>query len=117
MPSPKDDRAHLLDIVTYGREILAHTADQTFNSFLSDRKLQALVERDLEVMGEATSRLSEEFKMAHPEIPWRKIIALRNVITHEYGEIIYKRLWAVVTEHLPGLLEQLKPFGTGAFND
>ncbi len=66
----------------------------------------------MEIIGEAARRISEELRRAHPEIPWRSMIAQRNVLAHEYGEIKHERMWVLVTEHLPALvldLEKLIP--------
>ncbi len=70
--------------------------------------LRAAVERNLGIIGEAARRISKELKQEHPEIPWRKIIAQRNVLIHEYDDIDYKEIWAVATFHLPRLIDQIR---------
>ena len=72
------------------------------------------VERNLEIIGEAARRISEELKKDHPEIPWRKIIAQRNVLIHEYGDIDYKEIWQVATFHVSRLIEQNQAVDTAA---
>ncbi len=67
------------------------------------------MERNLRIIGEAARRISEELKQEHPEIPWRKIIAQRNVLIHEYDDIDYREIWQVVTFHLPRLIDQIRP--------
>jgi len=66
------------------------------------------VERALEVIGEAARHVSPAYRQAHPEIPWRGIIAQRNILAHEYGEIKQERLWVVVTERIPELIALLE---------
>jgi len=61
------------------------------------------------IIGEAARRISEDLKQEHPEIPWRKIIAQRNVLIHEYDDIDYKEIWEVATFHLHKLIDQIKP--------
>ena len=51
--------------------------------------------------------VSDELKSQHPEIPWRLIIAQRNVLAHDYGEILQDRIWRVTIEHIPELAQQL----------
>jgi uncharacterized protein with HEPN domain len=51
----------------------------------------------------------------HSEIPWRAIIAQRNVLAHEYGEIKQERMWLVATERVPDLIKKLKPIVTVFF--
>jgi uncharacterized protein with HEPN domain len=66
------------------------------------------VERQIEILGEAARRVSEEFKRAHPEIPWRRIVAQRNVLIHEYDEVLDPEIWDVASVHITALLPQLK---------
>jgi uncharacterized protein with HEPN domain len=56
------------------------------------------VERQLLVIGEAANRVSAEFQETHPEIPWRQMIGLRNVLAYEYGEIKGDRIWNALTK-------------------
>lgn len=67
------------------------------------------VERALEIIGEAARRVSETFKQAHPEIPWRSIIAQRNVLAHEYNEIEQELIWTVATVRIKELIANLEP--------
>lgn len=59
-------------------------------------------------MGEASRRISDEFKEEHPEIPWGRIIAQRNVLAHEYDDVKQERMWLVATVHVPALIPQLE---------
>jgi uncharacterized protein with HEPN domain len=81
-----------------------------FTQYSNDRRTQLAVERSLEIIGEAAGKVSTFFRNAHPEIQWRQIIGQRNVLIHEYGEIKQERIWKVVRENVPLLIEQLKPF-------
>lgn len=112
--SPEDrDAAHLWDIIDAARDIISFTDGKSFHDFSNQKILRFAVERQLIVIGEAAKRLSEHFKALHPEIPWGMIIAQRNIIAHEYGEILVERIWHVAKEKLPPLLEQL----TGSLPD
>lgn len=71
--------------------------------------LQLAVERCVEIIGEAARNISAPFKGAHPEIPWRLIIAQRNVLAHEYGEVKQDRMWSLAQNHIPILVAQLEP--------
>ena len=79
-----------------------------FDQFLADRRTYRAVEREFEIMGEAARNLSESFRAAHPEIPWKSIIGQRNVLAHEYGHIRYDLLWQAITGHLPALIAQIE---------
>jgi len=103
------DAAYLWDMLESARTVSSFMAGVSAEAYARDRKLQLAVERAIEIIGEAARRLSTAFKEAHPEIPWRAIIAQRNVIAHEYGDIKQERLWAVATRRVSELLEQLVP--------
>jgi len=65
-------------------ELRIHIAGQDRESFLADVTTRAAVLHELTVIGEGASRLTEEFRIRHPEVPWAKIVAFRNFIVHEY---------------------------------
>lgn len=109
MPLSKRDPANLWDILEAAEKVQHFLKNKTFEDFLEDDMLRAAVERNLEIIGEAARRLSEDLKQEHPEIPWRKIIALRNVLIHEYDDIDYKEIWEVASFHVPRLIDQIRP--------
>lgn len=71
--------------------------------------LRLAVERELEIIGDAARRVSEPFKLSHPEIPWRALIAQRNVISHEYDDLKLDWLWVIATDKIPPLIEVIEP--------
>jgi len=71
--------------------------------FFQDSMVQDAVIRNLEVIGEAVRSLPPEVKRQHPEIPWRSITALRNVLIHEYFGVDLEIVWRVVQRRLPNL--------------
>jgi len=105
---PNDrDAACLWDMADAVRTALELTKGYDRLRYLGDRAMQLAVERLVEIIGEAARRVSTEFQHAHPEIPWRSIIAQRHVLAHEYGQIKQERMWRVVAEELPRLAEAL----------
>lgn len=109
MPPEKGDAAYLWDMLDAARAIRDFTAGRTFHDYLGDQMLRRAVERSVEIIGEAAGRVSEALQGAHPEIPWRRVIAQRHVIAHEYGEIEDELIWRVATRHVPELIEALEP--------
>ena len=107
---PPDDRdvALLWDMLDAARDIVQFTMHSSLEEFASTKMLRFAVERQLLVIGEAAGRLSEEFKAAHPEIPWKGIIGQRHVLAHEYGEILVERIWRVAHERIPPLIQCLE---------
>ena len=69
--------------------------------------LRYAVERQLLVIGEAAVHISPQFRRNYPEINWARLIELRNVLAHEYGETLTNRIWFAATDSLPEILEPL----------
>ncbi|MBM3774292.1 MAG: DUF86 domain-containing protein [Acidobacteria bacterium] len=101
------DAACLWDMRNAAETVLEFTKGCTAESFSADAKLRLAVERSIEIIGEAARRLSEDFRAAHPEVPWRQIIAQRNVLIHEYDQIHPDALWRLVSGDLPALVSTL----------
>lgn len=70
--------------------------------------LRAAAQRCIQVIAEATRKIHSDFKEQHPEIPWRDIYAMRNRITHEYGDLNDSYIWAAVSVDVPRLLHLLR---------
>ncbi len=90
---------HILDAITAIQE---YTTDGR-ESFLSDRKTQDAVIRNLEIVGEATRKVPAEFRSAYPDIPWQQAANLRNVLVHEYFGVDIEILWGTAKEDVPQL--------------
>lgn len=102
------DPANIWDMVQAIKEIQHFTEGFSEDGFLETLWLQRVVERNLEILGEACRNVSVELQQAHPEIDWRNTVALRNVIAHRYRQIEYETLWSIVQTVLPTLLDNLE---------
>ena len=111
MPPDPRDKAHLWDILDAARTAVEFVGSLRFEEFLKDRKTRWAIERSLEIVGEASRRVSPETRDQYPEIPWKSIIGLRNVLAHEYGEVLYDNIWGVCINRLPILIHQLEAMG------
>jgi uncharacterized protein with HEPN domain len=87
MPPSQRDAAHLLDMLQAAEKVRRYVKGKNLEDFETDELLHDAVERNIEIVGEAARRVSDEYKHNHPEIPWRKIIAQRNVLIHQYDSI------------------------------
>lgn len=76
-------------------------------SFKSDHTLKRAFVRSLEIIGEATKKLTDEFRAEHPDIPWREMAAMRDVLIHDYFGVDYDIVWDVVQNEVPTLVEQI----------
>lgn len=103
------DLAYLWDMLQAARDIVSFVDGKTFKKFEKDKLTRFAVERQLLVIGEAANHLSESFQKAHPTIPWKKIIGLRNILAHDYGEILTERVWFTALNHIPELISQIEP--------
>jgi len=84
--------------------LLEFTKGMTLEMYESDIKTRFAVERNFEIIGEAAARISEDFKMSHPEIEWRILKDFRNFIIHEYFGINNEIIWDTIQIRLPELL-------------
>lgn len=108
--SPEErDPAYLWDMLDAARQVVRFTRGITFEAYVEDPMRRMAVERALEILGEAARRVSERFRRAHPEIPWRDLVGQRNVLAHDYGEVEQDRLWESATRHAPELISLLEP--------
>jgi uncharacterized protein with HEPN domain len=103
----RDDRERLLDILE-AIERAEKYAAQGKEAFLRDELVQVWILHHLQVIGEATRALDPSFREEFPEIPWTKIIGMRNILVHHYFEIDTEIVWAVVEEDLPSLKEKVR---------
>ena len=110
MLSEDRDIAYIWDILDSAKSILDFIKNKSYTDYLNDKLLRSAVERHLEIIGEAASKISKSFRDDNPDIPWAKIIAQRNVLIHEYGEIQHELIWKVVTFHLPDLISKLEKY-------
>ena len=99
----KSDRLYLNHIHDAITQIETYLSDVPENHFFESRLVQDAVARQLEVIGEASRRLSDAFKERHPKIPWHAIIGMRNRIAHDYLNIDLRVIWEVTQHDLPAL--------------
>ena len=104
------DKSYLWDITQASKEILEFVEGVTFHKFCETKMIRYAVERQLIVIGEAANHLSEEFKNSESNIPWGQIIGMRNIIAHEYGEILEERIWMTAKEHIKPLLDAMSKY-------
>lgn len=81
-------------------------------AFAKDTVLQDAVIRRFEIMGEAARRLSRTFMEAHPDVPWKRIIGLRNFLIHAYDKVRVDEVLQVVEDTLPHVVRQLEALRT-----
>ena len=102
----KDDEIYLLHIQDAVHRILSYTTEGE-HAFMSDSKTQDAVIRNIEIIGEATKKLSDEFKNKHVDVPWKQMAGIRNILIHHYFGVKLELVWQVVVRDLPALMYKL----------
>ncbi|MGY6521633.1 MAG: HepT-like ribonuclease domain-containing protein [Mongoliitalea sp.] len=97
--------AHILEAI---EEIENYVWDIDFNTFKEKSVIKYASIKQLEIIGEASKHLSNEFQAKTPHIKWREIIGLRNFLVHEYFGVDEKIIWQIITVDIPELKEKLK---------
>jgi len=103
----RDETVYLHDILDAIRQIETYLQGISYETFCQDKLRQDAVVRRLEIIGEASRRLTEEFKAQHQEVPWQDIIAMRHKIAHDYFEVDLQTVLDTVKADLPPLKEWL----------
>jgi uncharacterized protein with HEPN domain len=103
------DDASLLDIYEAGRLIQEFIADMSKEAFLQDRKTQSAVLHKILILGEATKRISQNYRKAHPEVPWRLMAGMRDIVIHAYENVDLAEVWNTASQDIADLLTKLEP--------
>jgi len=106
--SRRDDLALLRDMLEHARLARDAAHGRSRADLDTDRVFRAACERFIEIVGEAATNASDEFKNGHPEIPWRKIVGTRNILAHGYAQIDLDILWDIIEIDLPDLIAKLE---------
>lgn len=96
------------DILESLSGIAADIEDLDYDQFIGDRKTRNSVARELEIIGEAARHIPVDIEAIHPEIPWRLMRDMRNVIAHEYFGVDWQIVWETAVNDLPALVPFLQ---------
>lgn len=103
------DEAAILDIVKACQLAIEFKGEVVKKDFLDDLKTQSAILHQLLLLGEATKRLSLEFRSTHPHVPWSKMTGMRDKLIHDYDEVDMDEVWKTVASDIPKLLTVLVP--------
>ena len=104
------DKGRLEDIKQYAHNVETIIDGFTFDDFVQDIRLYYSVMKNIEVIGEAANMLTKDFKEQHPELPWRQIVKMRNVLVHGYAQVSDVDLWETATKDIKVLLVQVDSY-------
>ena len=105
-----DQLGRLRDILEAARLITSYVDDTTEAAFRADMQKQDAVVRRIEIIGEAAAHLTEEARRAIPELPFRKMRGMRNIVAHDYANVDLKIVWDVPTTQMPQIRAVLEKF-------
>ena len=101
------DDTYLVDILESARIALSYLDGKSWDEFYEDIQCQDAVVRRIEIIGEAARRVSTETRSQYPEIEWREMTGMRNLVIHEYDSVDIGQVWDTVRNKLPALIEKL----------
>ena len=102
----------LRDILDAARLIASYVRETAEATFVADTQKQDAVIRRIEIIGEATAHLSDETRRSVPELPFRQMRGMRNIVAHDYANVDLAIVWSVATIHIPAVCAVLERFFT-----
>ena len=104
----RDWRLYVDDMISFAEKVLAYTEGMDQPRFESSNLNYDATLRNLELIGEAATRIPFSIREAAAHIPWRQIIATRNRLIHGYLGIDNDTLWSIIQDEIPSLLDELR---------
>ena len=101
------DDTYLVDILESAKIALDYVSGKSWDDFYEDMQCPDAVVRRIEIIGEAARRVSQERRDQHPQIPWREMTSMRNLVIHECDVVDINQVWDTVQNKLPPLIEEL----------
>ncbi len=96
------------DILKFCSKIERYIEGLTKEIFEKREMVIDAVLRNLELVGEASNRLTKEFQDKHSNIPWKKLIGLRNIVIHAYSDVDLDIIWDIITKNIPGTRKSIQ---------
>ena len=103
----RNPKLFLTDIFESIELIEKYTEKLSYNDFLQNNTVQDAVMRRLEIIGEATKSVPLKIRKEYPEIPWKQMAGMRDMLAHEYFGIVMKRIWDTTQKDLPKLKNKI----------
>lgn len=107
-------RFYVDDMIAFAEKVLTYTAGLDQSAFVANTLVYDATLRNLELIGEAATHVPDDVRQAHPEVPWRMVIATRNRLVHAYLGIDNDTLWSIVVTDVTALLPMLRAVRLGS---
>lgn len=108
MSKSRSDKLLIEDMLESALKISRYTNGMSYDDFLENDMVIDAVIRNFEIIGEASNRFDDEFKLKNPTIEWRRMRGFRNRIVHDYFGIDYAIVWSIITEYVDLLIDELQ---------
>jgi uncharacterized protein with HEPN domain len=103
------DPEALIDITQAAQRILRFTQGSSRAALETNEEKLSAILYQITIIGEATKRLSQDFRTQYPAIPWKQMAGMRDIVTHHYDEVDPDVVWEIIQTDLPQLLSQIEP--------
>lgn len=103
------DLGYLADVLKASRQIREFVGEKTFEEFSQDILTQSAVLHQFAIVGEAAGRVSTPFVVEHSELPWRKMVGMRNRLIHAYRDVDLEVVWEAISVSIPALISLIEP--------
>lgn len=103
----KDNKLYLIHIIECIERIESYTRDG-HKAFAASRMKQDAVTRNFEIIGEAVKQIPQAIKEKYPQIQWKRIAGLRDVLIHDYMGVEHEEIWKIVEQDIPALKEKIQ---------
>lgn len=107
------DAAALLDILKAAQSVLEFTSGLGEAELQQDKLRQSAILYQIVIIGEATKRLSAEFRALHSDVPWSEIAGMRDIVAHQYDRVEFTILWEAIQQDIPELIAAINPLTEG----
>ena len=104
--SERSYKVYVNDILDSIKKIESYVKNMTYEDFIKDNLVKDAVLRNIEVLGEAAENIPDDLREEYSEVPWKRIIGLRNIVIHEYFGVDFENIWKIITENIP----ETKPY-------
>lgn len=104
----KEDSVYLENMLMYLIKLEKYIGSKSYDEFLKLEEIQSHIIRILEIIGEASIKISKELKDKYPDVIWAKLRGMRNILVHDYGNIQLNVVWNTATTGITPLKEQIR---------
>jgi uncharacterized protein with HEPN domain len=104
----RDDSIRINHIIDAARDAITFSTDRTRHDLEEDRMLVFALMKAIEIIGEAASKISQDTRNQYAEIPWQRVVGMRNRLIHAYADVDLNILWETVKTALPQLIHSLE---------